>query len=69
MIGALLLAVATVTGGYVATYTFDRSAAVYARLATGERIVRAHASSSFARGGWHTKILRRLGVSVAPIAS
>ena len=35
MIGALLLAVATVTGGYVATYTFDRSAAVYARLATG----------------------------------
>ena len=35
MIGALLLAVATATGGYVATYTFDRSAAVYARIATG----------------------------------
>src|SRR5262245_58666380 len=35
MIGAVLLAAATVTGGYVATYTFDRSAAVYARLATG----------------------------------
>ena len=31
MIGALLLAVATVTGGYVATYTFDRSAAIFGR--------------------------------------
>ena len=35
MIGAVLLAAATVTGGYVATYTFDRGAAVYARVATG----------------------------------
>ena len=35
MIGALLLAAVAVLAGYVATYTFDRSAAVYARLATG----------------------------------
>ena len=35
MIGALLLAAAAAAGGYVATYTFDRTAAVYARLATG----------------------------------
>jgi hypothetical protein len=35
MIGSLLLAAVAVTGGYVATYTFDRDAPVYARLATG----------------------------------
>ncbi len=35
MIGSLLLALVAVAGGYVATYTFDRSTPVYARLAMG----------------------------------
>ena len=35
MIGPLLLAVVAAAGGFVGTYTFDRSSPVYARLAMG----------------------------------
>ena len=35
MIGPLLLAVVAAAGGFVATYTFDRTSPVYARLAMG----------------------------------
>jgi hypothetical protein len=65
MIGALLLAVATVTGGYVATYTFDRSAAVYARLATGA--VLAMAVLAFA-GFALALVFRGLGAPVLVLA-